>query len=100
LSCGEYSEEIFDVISRRKLDRYLDPTIRIETAKVFIEKCRQIRLGPIESRCRDANDDYLLQLAVDGHADILVTGDKDMLTLRLLEGAEIISPSDFLGRTA
>src|SRR5207253_3689994 len=39
--------------------------------------------------CRDVKDDYLLAYAVVGQADYLVSGDKDLLVLREVEGVRI-----------
>jgi uncharacterized protein len=50
--------------------------------------------------CADPFDNYLLAIAVAGAADFLVTGDKrDLLRLKLHEGARIITVHDFLSMT-
>jgi putative PIN family toxin of toxin-antitoxin system len=49
--------------------------------------------------CRDSDDDNVLALARDGHADCLVTGDDDLLVLESFEGIPIIPPRAFLTRT-
>ncbi len=46
--------------------------------------------------CRDPKDDKLLALALDGHADAIITGDKDLLTLHPFEGIAIITPAAYL----
>lgn len=46
--------------------------------------------------CRDPKDNKFLELAVAGNADLIVTGDKDLLVLNPFRGIKIISPSDFL----
>jgi predicted nucleic acid-binding protein len=43
-------------------------------------------------------DDYLLALAVAGSADVLVTRDEDLLTLRKYGNTEIIYVAEFLKR--
>lgn len=45
--------------------------------------------------CRDTNDDFILELAVTGEADYVVTGDKDLLALNPYRGIKIIKPKDF-----
>ena len=42
------------------------------------------------SRC-DPTDDYLLRIAKKGRADVLVTGDKDLLVLERYGSARILS---------
>ncbi len=46
--------------------------------------------------CRDPKDDKYLQLAVDGNADFLITGDQDLLVLNPFHGIRILRPADFL----
>ena len=44
---------------------------------------------------RDPNDQMVLATALSGGADYLITGDKDMLILKKIKKAIIISPRDF-----
>ena len=48
------------------------------------------------SVCMDEPDNRVLECALDGHADFVVTGDKDLLVLGLFEGTRIVSVSGFL----
>ncbi len=43
----------------------------------------------------DPDDDKVLACAVEGGADYLVTGDKDLLELHEHEGVQILSPAEF-----
>jgi len=47
--------------------------------------------------CRDAFDVPFLQLAVVGNADYIVTGDRDLLSLKGRTKSEIITAEAFLG---
>jgi len=46
--------------------------------------------------CRDPDDDFLLETAVAGNADYLVTGDEDLLVLKKLRRTRIVRPAAFL----
>lgn len=46
--------------------------------------------------CRDHKDNFLLNLAKDGKANFLLTGDKDLLVLQKIGKTSIISISEFL----
>lgn len=46
--------------------------------------------------CRDSKDDMFLEAAVNGRADVLITGDKDLLALHPFAGIPIITPADYL----
>lgn len=58
-------------------------------------------LVPINYRiraCRDPKDDKFLELAVNGSASLIITGDKDLLALDPFRGIGIITPAGFLKR--
>jgi len=46
--------------------------------------------------CRDATDDKFLELAVSGSADLILSGDNDLLTLHPFRGIPIIAPAAFV----
>lgn len=46
--------------------------------------------------CRDPDDDKLLETAMMGEADCLVTGDQDLLVLSPFRDIPILNPTDFL----
>ncbi len=47
---------------------------------------------------RDPNDDMILACAIASDADVLVSRDKDLLSLGSYEGVAILTPEDFLDR--
>ena len=48
--------------------------------------------------CRDEADNRVLECAVDGRADCIVTGDRDLLSLLPLEELLILTPREYLDR--
>lgn len=46
--------------------------------------------------CRDPKDDKFLEVAVAGNADVIVSGDEDLLVLSPFEGVPIVGPAAFL----
>ena len=46
--------------------------------------------------CRDSDDDAVLATAVAANADVIVTGDKDLLVLKEYAGARILSSREFV----
>lgn len=46
--------------------------------------------------CRDPADDAVLSAAIEGRADVIVTGDADLLALKDHEGIAIVTPRAFL----
>jgi putative PIN family toxin of toxin-antitoxin system len=48
--------------------------------------------------CPDEPDNRVLECAMEGHADFIVTGDRDLLNLPAIEGLAILTPAAFLSR--
>lgn len=44
---------------------------------------------------RDPDDNRVLEAAITGSADVIVTGDADLLDLQVVEGVRILTPADF-----
>jgi len=88
--------EAEDVFLRPKFDRYISPQSRVK----FLEDYREaLEIVPALSRveaCRDSRDDKFLELAVDGKADLIVTGDEDLLSMHSFGGIRILNPHQFL----
>jgi putative PIN family toxin of toxin-antitoxin system len=51
-----------------------------------------------EQVCRDRDDDWVLATAVAGGAELIVTGDPDLLVLRAHGAIDIVSPRQFVER--
>jgi len=90
--------ELADVLSRRKLDRY----VSLENRKQFIRELRRVaELVPIIQivrECRDPSDDKFLEVALNGRADLIITGDQDLIALNPWREIEIVSPAEYLQR--
>jgi predicted nucleic acid-binding protein len=56
----------------------------------------QVELSGVVTACRDPDDNKLLEIAVVGRADCLVTGDQDLLILDPFQGIPILTPAGFL----
>ena len=85
-----------DVLQRPKFDALVSRAARAE----FLVRYREaVKFIPIVSRikiCRDARDDKFLDLAIDGNAGMIVTGDDDLLVLNPFRGVRIVTPRQFL----
>jgi putative PIN family toxin of toxin-antitoxin system len=46
--------------------------------------------------CRDPSDDKFLELAVGGRADLIVSGDRDLLALNPFRNIPIVTPAIFV----
>jgi putative PIN family toxin of toxin-antitoxin system len=88
--------ELAQTLSKSKFDRY----VKIEDRRRFFELfARVAEWIPVTSTirvCRDARDNKFLELAVDGGATLLVTGDKDLLELGPFRTTTILTPAAVL----
>ncbi len=72
-----------NVLERPRLRKYFT----LAQARAFVVLFRglgesiELDLDKRVPQCRDPKDDYLLQMAEVGKADVLVTGDKDLLDM-------------------
>lgn len=56
--------------------------------------------GAVVGICRDPADDMVLSAAREGRAELIVTGDADLLALVEYEGSTIVTPRAFLALLA
>ena len=93
-------EEIVDVLTRPRMrDKYGITDDDVETLlRLILLRGEALQPANSLSICRDAKDDKFLEVAVEGGADVIVTGDNDLLVLDPCEGIPIISSAEFLRR--
>ena len=89
--------ELADVLNRPKFDNYVTHDKRTRFMVSFLKVAEMVEIRETILACRDPKDNKLLELAISGNADFLVTGDKDLLVLNPFRGVEIITPREFLG---
>ncbi|MGH8200487.1 MAG: putative toxin-antitoxin system toxin component, PIN family [Steroidobacteraceae bacterium] len=90
--------ELADVMSRSKFDRYVNVEDRQEFIRVLNRVAERVDIISSVKACRDPNDDKFLEVAINGEADLVVTGDKDLLALHPFRGVEIITPREYIER--
>ncbi|PTX98144.1 putative toxin-antitoxin system toxin component, PIN family [Spartobacteria bacterium LR76] len=89
-------QELADVLARPKFNKYLSPEERREFFQLLSRVAIRIEvLRPVKA-CRDPKDDRFLELAINGRADAIITGDDDLLILHPFLGIPILSPKSFL----
>jgi putative PIN family toxin of toxin-antitoxin system len=76
-------------LSREKRDALL---LRFAPLVEIVEVVQRVRA------CRDPKDDQFLEVSVNGRADLIVTGDGDLLTLDPFRGVAILTPAAYLAR--
>ena len=96
LASSETLAEIESRLLRTRFRKYVD----IEEVQDFINFLRGTAyfFAPVETitDCRDPDDNKFLELAVSGGADVIISGDGDLLVLHPFRNIPVLSPADFL----
>lgn len=91
------SNFILDELSRKLRDKFKYPEDEIaeirEAAMIGAEFVTPAEI-PTDA-CRDPNDLPILGTAVAGRAEVIITGDKDLLALQMFRGIPIVRPGEF-----
>lgn len=90
--------ELADVLSRPKFDPYISLKDRQAFIRLLGRIAEMVSVTYPVRACRDPKDDKFLELAVSGQADVIVSGDKDLLRLNPFQGIRLVTPADYLGR--
>ena len=84
-------DEIIDILTREDKPFRLS----IEEAKRVVHKILEyaVMVTPIQrfTVCKDEKDNMVLECAINGKADFIVTGDSDLLALKKYEGMQIVT---------
>jgi predicted nucleic acid-binding protein len=64
--------------------------------RLFGRIVEQVTVLHVVRACRDPKDDKFLELGVNGTADVIVTGDADLVALNPFRGIRIVSAAEFL----
>ncbi len=108
-------EEVIDYVMTNRIDAYASTEILEEYTEtveylkykfpgkkpkvplIDIEaKCRVIEVSTKVDVCRDPDDNKFLECAIDSKCYYIVSGDKDLLTVKEYEGIEIVTVAEFL----
>ena len=92
----ELIEEFIKVTKRDKFKKFFSESDVEKLLIIFESVGKLIEIKSDIKDCRDVKDNFLLNLAVDGKAKYLITGDKDLLILKKIGKSQIISMSGFM----
>ncbi|UXE59288.1 MAG: putative toxin-antitoxin system toxin component, PIN family [Woronichinia naegeliana WA131] len=89
-------EEIETVLLRPKFDKYISQLERRFFLTNFLKTVEFIVEKEVIVVCRDPKDDKILNLALSGQAEYIISGDQDLLVLNPFQGIQIITIDTFL----
>lgn len=84
------------ILRKPRFDRYCTEKDRLDFLTLLVNSGREVDILTPVVACRDPNDDMFLEVAVNGAADYLVSGDADLLALHPFQGIPVLTPADFL----
>ena len=88
-------EELLAVAAREKFQNYFPVEDILDLSTLLLKHSNFTNITSELKICRDEKDNFLLNLAIDGKADYLITGDKDLLVLKEIEDTKILSFIEF-----
>ena len=88
--------ELATVINHPKFDKYISKPDRRKFFEVLAPLCINVEIIQTIQASRDPKDDKFLEVAINGSADFILTGDTDLLELHPFHEIPIYSPSQFL----
>lgn len=89
-------DELRASLGKRRHIKYASVQTRLSYADAFEAHAKTIAVTASIAACRDPKDDKVLELAVTAAAPIIISGDKDLLTMNPFRGIEIMSSCQFL----
>ncbi len=92
-------EELNNVIHRPGFDRYILEDERIQFITAFVLEATFVEITEAITGCRDQKDDKFLEVAVNGQATIIISGDNDLLSLTSFRKIPVLTPRQFLERS-
>jgi uncharacterized protein len=89
-------QELQEILNRSKFDKYVSLSIRTQFLATFKLEAESIKIDQTIKECRDPKDDTILEVAINGKATHIITGDQDLLELHPFRGVAILTPKQFL----
>lgn len=90
--------QLLEVLARPHIAAVTLPSYREGLARL-LARAEMVTITERIAACRDPTDDKFLELAVNGRADLIVTGDADLLALNPFRDITIVTPATFVQGT-
>jgi len=88
--------ELQRILQYPKFDPYASPTQRAQFVDLLTVVGTLTTITVQLQVVRDPKDNFVLELAVSGGASVIISGDQDLLILRVHDGIPIRTPAQFL----
>jgi putative PIN family toxin of toxin-antitoxin system len=95
LKSAPTERQLLEVLARPSLASLVADAARAHIV-ALMAGAEEVPITDSIQACRDPTDDKFLELAVCGRAEVIVSGDKDLLTLHPFRGIAIVAPAAFV----
>ncbi len=92
----ELLAEFIEVTDRPKFKKYFPKSDVDDILDTIDDVAKFVTVVSKANVCRDPKDNFLLSLSKDGNADILITGDNDLLQLKKFGKTKIMTITEYL----
>ena len=90
--------EMEEVLTRSKFDQYSGLAERMRFLGQLRSTAEFVSIVQMVRECRDPKDDKFLEVALNGRADLIITGDADLIALHPWRDIAILTPAEYLQR--
>lgn len=92
-------QEVLEVLGRPEITKKFRSLQKMDIARILdvVSQAEAADVREIPSVSRDINDDMVLATAKAGHADYIVSQDKDLLDLGEYDGIQVVDYLKFIG---
>lgn len=94
LKSNDTEAEVIEVLQRPRFTPLI-PSFFLDNLRRMLAGAELVVITERVTECRDAKDNKFLELAWNGRADVIVSGDADLLTLNPFRGIPIVDPASF-----
>lgn len=88
--------ELSTVLARKKFDHYVSRGDRDRFLSALVRDATWVEVAETLSICRDPKDAKFLELAASGAATCIISGDDDLLEVKVFREIPIRTPDEFL----
>ena len=86
-----------ELAEKLELKLGFSPEQSVETLADYLGFLRVVNIpGLLDAVPRDPHDNMVLECALEGNAQFIVTGDNDLLVLKAFRNIQIVNASEFL----
>jgi putative PIN family toxin of toxin-antitoxin system len=91
------SQALLDELAGQLREKFGQDAGEVPLLAAYQDRAALISAPPLpDPVCRDPDDDVVLSTAIAARADLIITGDQDLLVLGQYGGIRILSPRQFL----